>query len=470
MSTLITAVLTHHLGWVTTVMPSISDDKDKNCPGNPLWGQLIDLYGATGYPTKVCHTIITGCDKSDLIPKILNILTYFIRCNNITRTIIQRENKEEENLLAEKICLENFCIPKENFKKYEDHVKQIAEESTNFMSNKKISNNTLVNGNSCGLKKSHTFLQDLNNVESIQESKLFDKVAHIGFESGNILTKSKINENIHKLCRVPTETILKHVSNSEKENLVDIKEASDEIKRVFSHKDSIDKDDDGKVVFLLGDNDKLVGLNKEKNCDKEDVLESKGKFEFEFGYDDDYLKSFEDEFKTSIFKDSDFAWNNGGFPIKPSTSCMFLNLETGKLRNNKDYGRSQSVPREPKAEPSDKSNAKYRYSGVKFNFQQHQQIFANYMKSKNIELSSLAFSDKEIDSEKLLANFNYFNTEPDFDDVEALETPSNATELEFSNELTEETASSNDKKIVNGDNVKKTATPNIEIVQFPLPK
>lgn len=467
MSTLITAVLTHHLGWVTTVMPSINGDKEKNCPGNPLWGQLIDLYGATGYPTKVCHTIVTGCDKSDLIPKILNILTYFIRCNNITRSIVQRDEKEEENVLAEKICLKNMCIPEENFKKYEDHVRQITEESTNFLNHKKTSNTSLVSKSFGGLKKSNTFLQDLSDVDTTKDGKLFDKVAHIGFESDNSLSKSKINENIHRLCRIPTDTILKHVSNSEKGNLVDIKEASDEIKRVFSHKDSIDKDDDDKVLFLLGENEKLIGLSKEKNCDKKEFLESKTKFEL--GYDDDDLKTFEDEFKTSLFKDSDFVWNNGGFPIKPSTSCMFLNLDVEKPCG-KNYGRSQSVPREQKLEGSNKSNVKYRYSGVKFNFQQHPQIFTNYMKSKNIELSSLAFSDKEIDSEKLLANFDYFNTEPDFEDVETLETPSNATELEFSNELTEEIAAS-EKKVANAEfNANKSNTSDILMVQFPMPK
>lgn len=394
MSTLITAVLTHHLGWVTTVMPSINAGKEKNCPGNPLWGQLIDLYGATGYPTKVCHTIITGCDKNDLISKILNILTYFIRCNNITRSIALRENKDDENALAEKICLENFCIPKENYKKYEDHVREMTEENTNYLNRKTTKK-------SVGLKKSQTFLKDIN-----------------------VVPDKKVDKDFQLL-----------------------------------------PNDEDKVLFLLGDNEKLIGINKEKG---KDDGSNKSKF-------DDV---FEEEFKSSIFKDSDFVWN-ADFELKPSTSCVFLNgdkfqtspptlKESLRLKE-----RSQSVPREPKPEPS-KSNTKYRYSGVKFNFKQYPQIFTNYMKSKDIELSSLVFHDKEIDTQKLSSYFDCTNVEPDFDDMEALETPSNATELEFTNEMAEETSTVTEKKIDKKDEEedydKESINSDIQVVQFPMPK
>lgn len=454
MSTLITAVLTHHLGWVTTVMPALSNaEKEKNCPGNPLWGQLIDLFGATGCPTKVCRTIVTGSEQeSDLISKILNILTYFIRCNNIHRNMWHRDDKEAENCLAERICLENSCIPKENFKSYEDHVRELTATKA-FLGCKKEPKNF-------GLKKSSTFLSELSAADDkpgmFKSDNLFDKVAHMGLQNGSeyrALTSSEINENLHKLCRVPTDQILKHVDKDAQENLVDIKEASEEIKRVFLRKESKDKeqaeedgkDETSKVLFLLGDNEKLLGLSKEKTL------------------------GVEDEFKASIFKDSDFAWNNE-YPIKPSTSCMYLHVEDEfKCEQQlpvKEFARSQSVPREEKPEGS-QSKAKYTYSGVKFNFQQYPQIFTNYMKNKNIELSSLTFADKEIDSQKLPGAFDFSNPEGDFDDVETLETPSNATELEFSSELTEETCVVERSQ---DNDANKEDLSRVQMVQLPMPK
>ncbi|KAK3091005.1 hypothetical protein FSP39_016401 [Pinctada imbricata] len=97
MSTLITAVLTHHLAWVPTVTPAGGtpsktyltnhsakwvDILAKMHPYNPLWAQLGDLYGAIGYPIKVARTVIVG-KKVDLVKKLLYILTYFIRCSDV---------------------------------------------------------------------------------------------------------------------------------------------------------------------------------------------------------------------------------------------------------------------------------------------------------------------------------------------------------------------------------------------------
>lgn len=109
-----TAVLTHHLGWVGTVAPlmtsNIRENLNKNgtCPlinklieeenlklseiskiypYNALWAQLGDLYGAiTTCPIKLSKTIICGNEtNARTIEKLLNIMTYFIRCSEIKR-------------------------------------------------------------------------------------------------------------------------------------------------------------------------------------------------------------------------------------------------------------------------------------------------------------------------------------------------------------------------------------------------
>ncbi|XP_052772268.1 folliculin-interacting protein 1-like isoform X2 [Mya arenaria] len=100
MSSLLTAVLTHHLAWVPTVMPAGGtptgtylgkhsakwvDTLAKSHPYNPLWAQLGDLYGAIGFPLKLSRTVVVG-KKADIVKKFLFILSYFIRCSDILET------------------------------------------------------------------------------------------------------------------------------------------------------------------------------------------------------------------------------------------------------------------------------------------------------------------------------------------------------------------------------------------------
>lgn len=96
-STVISAVLTYHLAWVPTVTPTGGatskkymdkhsakwlDALAKTHPYNPLWAQLGDLYGSIGNPLRLSRTIVTG-KKSDLVSKLLHILSYFIRCSEV---------------------------------------------------------------------------------------------------------------------------------------------------------------------------------------------------------------------------------------------------------------------------------------------------------------------------------------------------------------------------------------------------
>ncbi|XP_049297417.1 folliculin-interacting protein 2 isoform X1 [Anopheles funestus] len=115
-STLITAVLTHHLGWVGTIaaMTATDDANSKldlirrektrmneitaNHPYSVLWAQLGDLYGAVGFPMKLSKTIICGSSQlSNMLDKILNVLSYFIRCSEIKRTVYV-ESFDEANV------------------------------------------------------------------------------------------------------------------------------------------------------------------------------------------------------------------------------------------------------------------------------------------------------------------------------------------------------------------------------------
>lgn len=101
-STLLTAILTNHLGWVATVAPIINSaacneqmvtinqnqakmsEISKFHPYNVLWAQLGDLYGSIGSPTRLAKTVVCGA-HAVTINKVLSILTYFVRCGEIQR-------------------------------------------------------------------------------------------------------------------------------------------------------------------------------------------------------------------------------------------------------------------------------------------------------------------------------------------------------------------------------------------------
>ncbi|KAI7875535.1 folliculin-interacting protein middle domain-containing protein [Mucor mucedo] len=83
-STLLTGVLMHHLSWVNTVAPPEANTHIGCHHGNydPLWAQLSDLYGFIGTPSRITRTIVVGLRPS-VVKRILYILSYFIRCNEV---------------------------------------------------------------------------------------------------------------------------------------------------------------------------------------------------------------------------------------------------------------------------------------------------------------------------------------------------------------------------------------------------
>lgn len=73
------------------------DALSKSHPYNPLWAQLGELYGALGFPLKVAKTIVTsGAKKVELLNRILHSLTYFIRCSEVEKRIIETLDSTEE--------------------------------------------------------------------------------------------------------------------------------------------------------------------------------------------------------------------------------------------------------------------------------------------------------------------------------------------------------------------------------------
>lgn len=107
---MLTAILTHHLGWVPTVSPFNSSSStaaieqrakllqvSQKHPYNALWAQMGDLFGAIGLPSKLARTVIYGTEKLS-IERLLNVLTYFIRCGEVRRSGKKEDfNREKLN-------------------------------------------------------------------------------------------------------------------------------------------------------------------------------------------------------------------------------------------------------------------------------------------------------------------------------------------------------------------------------------
>lgn len=75
------------------------DALSKSHPYNPLWAQLGELYGALGFPVKIAKTIVTsGAKKLELLNRILSSLTYFIRCSEVEKRIIEEQDSTEAQL------------------------------------------------------------------------------------------------------------------------------------------------------------------------------------------------------------------------------------------------------------------------------------------------------------------------------------------------------------------------------------
>ncbi|KAI0244820.1 hypothetical protein L0F63_001632 [Massospora cicadina] len=83
-STLLTSVLSYHLSWVPVVPADFykPETTKASLSYNPLWAQLSDLYGNVGGLSRLTRTVVVGADGA-LVRRILFILSYFIRCNDV---------------------------------------------------------------------------------------------------------------------------------------------------------------------------------------------------------------------------------------------------------------------------------------------------------------------------------------------------------------------------------------------------
>ncbi|KAF9906582.1 Folliculin-interacting protein 1 [Linnemannia zychae] len=105
-SEVITAVLSHHMSWVPTVAPSDQSLDNPQGAYDPLWAQLSDLYGNIGTSSRISRTIVVGSNGS-FVRRMLYILSYFIRCNEVFQRVTEFKD-DPESLLNLPVPIRNM--------------------------------------------------------------------------------------------------------------------------------------------------------------------------------------------------------------------------------------------------------------------------------------------------------------------------------------------------------------------------
>ena len=447
-----------------------------------------------------------------------------MRCNDVQHKFFVRTDVDLENNGVDKVCKEKSCIPKENYKKFEDHLKEIVAQSENmktFESTKLLKDDVSLDAtnlkksqdiitpmpklkNKTGLSKCKTYSNDLfkmsddkcgllqyvglNNQQNVcgingstDDGQSMLTLPHAVIENSddtlkschdieknirqqvphNIKLHSDTNYIIGKESSSSTLKVRKYSKTCDNRNSYlenDTPTSINKIKQVSTDNDQTD------VVFILGDNEKLVNIYDKVNCNKVNLNNKCNIFDVKKKpcENDTHVNSECNSLSSSTCNMKEHLFNGQKFEERtlldkeniypePSTSWSRLNhsslenLDDSKLRGtlgkspkiqNIEFTRSKSVP--PEEKKYDATAFKHRY-GVKFNFQQHPQIFQTYMKNKNIELSNLMFAEKTMKFNGTVStNFDFSNCHTELNEAEALQTPSNASELEFTSELVTE--------------------------------
>lgn len=475
-STLLTAVLTHHLGWVGTITPISSEqttdklegvsntlqqrEKEKLSkisayhPYNVLWAQLSDLYGAVGHPVKLSKTIICGSPQlSNTMDKILNVLSYFIRCSEIKRSVHTEtfeESKVKQAFVNQKIINHNSTI------------NGSAERNVENIRCERKSPRLLRNGS--GMIRSATRTKDLiamgggdgtgNSVES-ELSEMLKKTVMNDIPNVLVYRDSRFVQQELRIGNksMDTELVMDEGQKHFLEVIYHIKKegGASQIRMTLTQPDETGQEaleldvndrDDVESIRLsrlitdtnIGDGEKgqriLWGLDRIKEGISMEQLK------YIDGPRGDYEVSMQNKRKEGV---------------------VFVLGENEQLVNIKhaDYTAAVNKPSDLGAVGGKKpcSHSKLRKHSFKFNFDRYPKVVENYLKSQNLELSEYDYTDKGLKLEMTLRpNLGSESVAPvsDIGEEECdickntslvyLQTPTNASELEFSNDINEESS------------------------------
>lgn len=472
----------------------------KEYPYNVLWAQLGDLYGSIGYPIKLTKTIICGSnvDTIQQINKLLNILTYFIRCGELSRNVFAKNI--EKNTIDAIIEKQNIVLPC----KLAPPIGIASSSSSTPMEIKK----TLKNG----LTRSSTRVKNLSLLNGSEE---------IVGDLQKILRKNVMNDIpkvlayrdsrfVKQELRIGNYSMDTGIEMNDDEKLYlkkyQIKPKSEnDIKLILTSPDNENCYylDDDEQIELIGIENKEMGSNstltEDTNADIRTVASKKGLFtKSNSKMNLEHIKKTKLVRKSSVPKietqpaeDQEesipvIEANKSSSTFTSAASYNDLvNLDASKVQSD-DSGNSNVVfvlgddekliglkekshPNEltviiPKYEATKKkqmcSHKAKKHSGVKFDFEKYPKIATNYMKNINMDMDMEDFLEKGRKMERDMklnssnstqlpscSKHNALDDASDEDEecdccksgggLQYLQTPTNASELEFSNDISE---------------------------------
>ncbi|XP_055532905.1 uncharacterized protein LOC129723011 isoform X2 [Wyeomyia smithii] len=471
-STLLTAVLTHHLGWVSTIVPVSSghttdesavssgqierSGKEKlskisaDHPYNVLWAQLSDLYGAVGHPVKLSKTIICGSPQfSNTMDKILNVLSYFIRCSEIRRNVYLEtfeENKVRQAFTTQKIINNNNTNGStigfsENSRSERKSPRLIRNGSGMIRSATRTKDLISMGGGDVTgspieselselLKK--TVMNDIPNVLVYRDSRFVQQELRIGNKS------------------MDTELVMDEGQKHFLEVIYHIKKegGASHIRMTLTQPDETGQE---AIELDVNDRDDVESIRLSRLITDTNIGEGEKGQRILWGLDHikegipmeqlRYIDGLRGDYEALM-------------QTKPKEDVVFVLGENEKLVNIKhaDFTTATDKTFELGAVGGKKpcSHSKLRKHSFKFNFDRYPKVVENYLKSQNLELTEHDSLDKAIKLEMALRpTMGTEPAAPTFDRSEEecdickntslvyLQTPTNASELEFSNDLNE---------------------------------
>ncbi|XP_055707723.1 folliculin-interacting protein 1 isoform X2 [Phlebotomus papatasi] len=527
-STLLTAILTHHLGWVGTVAPlsmplpsSLDADAVKTQerakmseisrrhPYNALWAQLGDLFGAIGSPPKISKTIVSG-NSSQMVDKVLNVLTYFIRCGEIQREMCEPMMVKEsvdsvmENLECHTVTPQELDGRDESsWRRFEalrelsrsESVRSVVENKPKGGMSRSMTHVKDLSGlprggqESVGAINSHKMqdierknvMNDIPNVLVYRDSRFVKQELRIGnhlMDTGIEMNPKFKNDVRPYQVKSSREQIKFRISPESKEYNF-LVAAEEKLARV----DEIEEQQEISVECVsLGAIRKTsmslssFGVNGATGIEQgveigEDTIEDDRRYQGD-GHPGTLTtcKSLSDLITENSFGHSGrLMW--GVEPVKESltieeikhretrdktpSDVVFVlgdNEELVGLKHSVSTSSVNGLKATDNEEPGAKKkvcNHKYKkHSGVKFNFEQYPQIAKTYMRNKNLDITDANFEKLlKMRDVKLMAcgeagTSSMGSLTEDENECECclaggatfLQTPSNASELEFSSE------------------------------------
>lgn len=447
-------------------------------PYNALWAQLGDLFGAITSPVKLSKTIICGSEvNGKTIEKLLNVLTYFIRCSEIRRNCHTKIFDKEEI---------NKCVNQQV---------NTRRATQSFSSSGRLRKTNGLARTATTVKQLSEMGSDLDDDDLSDEIRLPENLAEADAETYRLLLKilkKNVMNDIPKVLAFRDSRFVKQelrIGNKSMDTGIEMTLKDKEFLSKYQ-KNLIGEHIKFTVTRPDGEADELIELDDEES-DFKNQLDNFislsnlitanslggaqtvmkmfwGKEPYKETLNLEQIKHLERisaAHQQQLMEEANEKLRTIPEVNDDGKNVVFVLGDNDRLVGLKSSPSLQTIQNftdDTFATAPKKKACKHnkKHSGVKFNFEKYPQIATNYMKSKNLEFHEYDLVEKGLKMEReqklmncgastshTMSEFPSTNTlqsqdESDSEDeCEAcrygssalyLQTPSNATDLEFS--------------------------------------